>query len=129
MIPVLIALGAAGLAGHHVIKRRSNGKPMSPDREKIFNELMATAIDPAKLRGTADVFEKEGLKVQAQALRKRAALREQTPELKKQRRFAFRKAMGSTDPVAVEGMAKVHEEVGAWGAAAALRQHAKNLKA
>lgn len=126
MLIPLIALGLGGFFGHKEYKKF---KANTPERKALYTKLMNTPSDPAELRRIANTFEKEGLKKQANMLRKRALLRELPPSLKAARQAAFKKAMNSKDPAAIEAVAKAHEEVGAEGAAQALRVQAETLKA
>jgi hypothetical protein len=124
MIPVIIAGGIAYWGYKRFIK-----KGMSPDRAKIYNEAMRSMADPAKLRSLADTFAKEGLTKPAEMLRKRAALREAPDSLKAARRTVFKKAMNSDNPDGILAVAKAHEDLGATGAADALRAQAEVVRA
>ncbi len=123
LIPVL-AIGAGWLA----YKKWIN-KGMTPERKQIFDAAMSSIVDTAKLRALADSFEKEGLRGEADLLRKRALLREAPADVKAARRQAFRKAMGSDNANAILEVAKAHEQVGAMGAAEELKQRAANVAA
>jgi hypothetical protein len=89
---------------------------------------MKSLSDPVKLRKLADVFDKEGCKHEAGNLRKKADNMELPPDVKKARRQAYKKALKSKDPVAVEKMANAFQTQGSPGAAASLRKYAAGLK-
>lgn len=124
MIPVILAIGGGAYLASHLFKK----KGMNPDREKVYQEAMKNLRDGTKLRTLADAFDKEGLTQEADMLRKRAALREQPEPVKKARREAFKKAMGSTDKTGVLKMSEEYKNLGATGAAEALRVYAETLK-
>lgn len=119
--------GVAALAGLVLWRARARGK-MTPQRKVIYETSMRSLKNPADLQTLAAAFEKVGLKTEADALRARAALRAVPEEVKAARRDAFRKAMSSTDPVAVNKLADAFEGVGATGAAKQLRDYAAGLK-
>jgi hypothetical protein len=123
LIPVLLA------GGSWLAYRRFFNKGMTPDRKKIYDAAIVSMQEPVKLRALADTFEKEGLRGEADMLRKRAALREAPPAVKAARRMAFKKAMGSDNPDAILEVAKAHEALGAMGAAAELKLRAANVSA
>jgi ATP-dependent DNA ligase len=128
MLP-LIPIVVIGLAGLGVWKVRSKKGVMTKERQAIFETAMRVLQDPDKLRQLADAYQKEGLKAQADLLRKRADLRELPPDVKEGRRDAFRKGMASTNIAEIEKLAAMFEKETATGAAKALRDHAKALKA
>lgn len=129
MIPLLPAaiFGLAVLGASKAHKAFKNKGKLTQEREDIFNSAMRMLEDPEKLRGLADAYEKEGLRAHADLLRKRAALRELPPEVKKARGDAYRKGMNSTDEVKVRKLADLFEAQGAVGAANKLREHADAL--
>lgn len=101
---------------------------LTPEREKVYLAALADLHDPVELRKLADVFEKNGLGVEATMLRRRADLRGQTAEQKQARREAYDKGMASSDVVAVERLADAFESITATGAAMALRKHAADVR-
>ncbi|MGA7119354.1 MAG: hypothetical protein WBY94_04610 [Polyangiaceae bacterium] len=101
---------------------------LTPEREKVYKAALAELHVPSELRKLADVFEAQGLAVEATMLRRRADLREQTPEQKRARRDAFDKGLASEDVGAVERLADAFESITATGAAKALRKHAEDVR-
>ena len=74
LIPV--GLTVAGLAGTIVYRKKVLKKGvLTPERRQVFSGAMAKIMEPEKLRELAARFESEGLKKQAEILRKRAKLR------------------------------------------------------
>lgn len=112
---------------------RPGKKPLSPavaaERKAIFEGAMNDLADPVRLRALADTFAGEGMKVEADFLRKRANLKELPDATQQARRAAFRKAMTSHDPDAVRAVAKAFRREGALGAARDLETYARGLKA
>jgi hypothetical protein len=128
MFPLLIPAVIVGLGGGAwwaVAKRKS---PMTPERKKVFEEALKSLKDVKKLRALADGFEKEGLKEEADLLRKRANLKDLPADQKSARKVAFRKALDSKNPDAIEKMAGAFHRQGATGSAARLRQHAAAVR-
>lgn len=126
LIPV--GLTVAGLAGTIVYRKKVLKKGvLTPERRQVFSGAMAKIMEPEKLRELAARFESEGLKKQAEILRKRAKLRSLPPEVENRRREIYRKTLTLKDPKKVEEIAKDFENEGATGAAAELRSYAKVL--
>lgn len=126
LIPV--GLTVAGLAGTIVYRKKVLKKGvLTPERRQVFSGAMAKIMEPEKLRELAARFESEGLKKQAEILRKRAKLRSLPPEVENRRREIYRKTLTLKDPKKVEEIAKDFENEGATGAAAELRSYAKAL--
>lgn len=125
LLPLLV-LGLAGGAAY-AVSRKPQQSEMTPDRQIIFETAMNSVADPTKLKALADVFESQGLKEQAELLRKRAALRTMPPDVKEGRREAFQAGMASQNPESIMKLADSFEAEGALGAASALREYAKGL--
>jgi len=125
-IPVFI-VGLATAAYVRAGKRTAKGV-LTPEREAVLKAALETVQDPAKLRSLADVYEKEGLKDEAELLRKRAKLRELPKAVKDARQAAFRETLKSKDPVAVRRVAAAFRKEGCTGAAAKLEEYAKGLE-
>jgi len=126
LLPIIViglGVGAFRQAG----KRAKTEGVLTPQRQQVFEQAMQGKRDPAELRDLARAFRAQGLPGPAELLEKRAKLRELSPELTLQRRAAFKKAMTSQDPAAVNHMADLFEREGALGAAAKLRQYAAGL--
>ena len=128
MIP-FVPLLVAGLAGLGIWRHKRKKGQLTPERKAIFETALRVLEDPDKLRQLADAYDKEGLKAEAILLRKRADLREMPPDVKEGRRDAFRKGMASTNVADIEKLAEIFEKETATGAALALRNHAKAVKA
>lgn len=126
---MIFPLVVAGLGGWFGVNEFKKWRAYTPERKAMFEKAMNSPMDPGQLRAMADSFERDGLKKQAIALRKRASLREAPDSVKAKRREVFKKAMQSTDPRAIESVAKAHEEIGAVGAASALKIQAETLRA
>lgn len=124
IIPIALGVGAMGAAWWKVKNRKPK---MTPARKRIYTEALRSLKDPAKLKVLADEFEKEGLKHEAEMLRKRAALRAKPEVLKKEHAEAFRKGMASTNPEGVNKLANAFAKTGALAAASRLKQYAKGL--
>lgn len=125
LVPIAF-LGMASLAGYRAHKRQKR-QALTPERKRIYEAALQTLKDPEKLRRLADEFETQGLKAQAELLRKRASIRELPEDLKKARRDAFKAAMRSKNQPAVLKLAEAYDAEGATGAAAALRTYAAGL--
>lgn len=126
--PLILVVGGAVAYAH---RERSTSSPlngqMTAARSTVLHHALHTEQPPEKLRALAAAFEGENLPQYGAMLRQRAALREQPKELYQARKRVFRKAMSSTDSHAVRLVANAHEQVGAHGAAAALRHYADAL--
>ena len=126
IVPSIIA----GLATVAIIKNRNSTKGvMTPERTIVYETALSKLKDSVKLHQLADAFESEGLRPQANVLRKRAALRDLPREVREARRTVFRKAMSSTDATAVKQIANAYRADGATGAADALDKYAAGLTA
>lgn len=123
LIPVVALAVGGGLA----YKRAKAKKGMTPERQKIFQSALKNVTDPVKLENLAKQYDKEGLRAYGDELRKRAKLRAMPPEQQKARDTAFRKALSSTDPAAVQRVARAFHKEGAYGAAKHLNDYAKGL--
>ena len=125
----MTTIGIGALIASAVLKKKD--KVMDPkvaaDRRAIY-EATLNSKDPIKLRKMAAVFRQQGCTVEADMLDKRVALAEATPEVKKERREAFRKGMRSQDPLKVRALADAFDEIGATGAAADLHRYASGLE-
>jgi hypothetical protein len=102
---------------------------LTPRRKLIYKRAMETVSDPDEIRTLAKAFEEEGLRGQAEMLRKRAKLRELPLSKQETRRIAFRKSMACDDPDVILKMALAFQDEGALDAAKALRDHAEAVQA
>lgn len=100
---------------------------MTAARQEVYDQAMASLADPAKLRTLANAFQKEGLTYEATMLRKRAALRELPPDVKKGRQEVYKQALRSTDKEAIAKVANAFEREGALGSAQKLREYLAGL--
>lgn len=128
LLPIIVVT-LIGTAYHQSNKKDvQNVKgQMTPARQHLFETAYNEYRDPDKLRKLAKTYRDNGLPGPATLLEKRAALRELPEEVQIARRAAFRKAMSSTNPQAVNTLANVFEGQGAIGAAAALRKYAASI--
>lgn len=127
MLP-LLPLAIGGLVGVSWWAQKHRKGGMTAERKILLDTLINTPQTPATLKTMADAFEKQGLKPQAEMLRKRAALRELPDDVKERRKQVFRDAMASQDPAAVLKVAAAFDKEGYTGNAAALRTYAAGLK-
>lgn len=141
LIPVIIgALAAGGLYKKYKSKQTAMAAPqpaalhgerngiLTPDRQVVYEVAMNEVSDPAKLNGAAAVFAGEGLKDQADMLRKKARLRALPPEIKAQRKEVWRKALQSKDKAALLQFADALHGEGCWGAEEHIRNIANGVK-
>ena len=130
LLPILVL---SLIGGGYYVKTKKDNVPskgtMTPERVLIFETALNQVKESDKLRNLAKAFREQGLGPQADMLEKRANLRDLPSEVKAGRREAFRKAMASSDPVAVENMVALLKKEGAAGAADKLSEHAKALRA
>lgn len=103
-------------------------KALTPAREQLFKSAMRSRGTPESFRGLADQFEKYGLPIEANLLRKRAASREMPPEDLEKRKNVIRAAFSCTDPAKVLGFADVCEGEGMTTTAGKLRKYAATLQ-
>jgi hypothetical protein len=110
-----------GIVAHQMTKPKAE---MTPRRALIYTRAMESIKTPADLNQLADSFASEGLHVQANMLRKRAALRNLPPAIAAQRRLIFRKAMCSDNAQAIRNVGSQFAEQGSTDAAKMLFAHA-----
>lgn len=101
---------------------------MTEERVKIFQQALEEK-DETKILKLANEFEKAGCLLEADYLRKRAALKNLPPETKARNKAVLKKALASTDPVAVAKVAEAFKKVGAAGTAEKLAARVETLKA
>lgn len=127
-VAVFGALLAAKPRGAPVVS-----KQVEAQRRYIYNDAMtAKDMTPERLRKLAIQYQAQGMPAEADMLIRRAVLRETNaanPKLREARADALRKAFASTNVDAIRHMANVHQEMGALGAAAGLRELAAGLEA
>lgn len=124
----LIPIAIGGLVAGAWWKTKHK-KGLTPERKVIYETALESMKDPKELRGLADQFETQGLKPEAEMLRKRAALKELPDEVKDARKAALQQGLSSNDPAKVEGLANEFAKTGSTGAATSLRKYAEGLKA
>lgn len=128
--PMGAGLGALlGGAVAHASQDTQFAGEMTPARRIIFAKAMESISDPKELRALADAFASQGLKAEAEMLKKRAALRELPEEKQLAYRDAFRRAMASDDSEAIETLSDAFLHAGALRAARALKDHANAVRA
>jgi hypothetical protein len=102
---------------------------LTPKRKLIFQRAMETIKDPKDLVKIADAFAAEGLKDEALALRKRAKLRGLSKEERDKRSYAYKKAMSSDNPEAIDKLADAFLHDSSFTAARNLKEHANAVRA
>jgi hypothetical protein len=117
---VILAYGA--------YKKSSSKGVLTPEREAAYKSALENLKVPEALRKLANVYEAEGLEIEASMLRRRADLHAQPRNTKKAHREAYDKGMASSDVEAVERLADAFESMTATGSAAALRRHAADVR-
>jgi hypothetical protein len=130
MLPLVYpaAVGVMSLLAYLKVKKSKKGV-FTPERKAVYETALNELTDPVALRKLADAFDKEGLKAQADMLRKRAALQELPDDVKAGRQAVFRQGMASTNIPEILKLADDFEKQGSPVAAADLRKHAAGLKA
>lgn len=123
-----VALAASGVGGYYLYKSRKYSLAMTPERIKVYEQALSSLKDAKKLRVLADEFEKAGCAREAEHLRKRAALRELSPEEKKVNQNRYRAAMALASSAKVAAEADHFQGIGADGAAKNLRTRAEALR-
>jgi len=115
-----------------LVANRMNGAPkgeMTAQRKLAYERAMQSIKSPQDLKTLADSFAGEGLHAEAAMLRKRASLRELSPEVAEQRRDALRRGMASDNPAAIRELASQFAAVGSTDAAKTLLAHAAAVEA
>ena len=126
LIPILII----GLAGGAAWKVSTNKKGiMTNDRRKIYQAAMSSnpPLPADQYLTLAAAYDNEGLPTYGDALRKRAALLNLSPEVKATRKAAIQKILGSADSTVARVAANICENDGAYGSAKTLRDYADAL--
>ena len=130
---MLIELGIAGLLTLATWRAMQPKQGiMTPQMRAIFQHALSKAdppVDGPSLLKLADIFDELGLGAYSEVLRKRAALRSRSPELKAMHRAAYRKAKSSQDALQVRVAANAFEGLGMTAIAADLRNYAASLDA
>lgn len=119
---------AAGLALAAMSAPDGEKGVMTEERKKLYDLMMLSEEDAAKIEKVAEAFDKEELKVHADLLRARAALRRLTPEAAKKREEWFYRALCSSKPDKVETLAATYKQEGAIIAYKTLSMHVKALR-
>jgi hypothetical protein len=102
---------------------------LTPKRKLIFQRAMESVKEPNELRTLAAAYESQGLKSEGLMLRKRAALRELPEDVQVRRRTAYRQAMSSDNPKAIDGVADAFMQESAYTAARNIHDHANAVRA
>lgn len=119
---------AAGLALAAMSHPEAEKGVFTAERKALFERAMQSEGDPEKIEKLAEAFEHEELRVQAELLRQRAALRRLPPEQVKKREQWFYRALCSSKPEAVDKLAEQYKNEGAIVAYRVLRDHAAALR-
>ncbi|MDE2020829.1 MAG: hypothetical protein KGJ13_10880 [Patescibacteria group bacterium] len=109
-------------------KRSGNTPKLEGERKNVYDNAIEYLTDPEKLRKLADAFEKEGYKMEATMLRKRADLRGMSDEKKKQNREILEKADKSENISALKKLAEAFDAITATGSAARVRKRIEFLE-
>ncbi len=128
-VPLLAVLGVTGVGGVVAYKRSKSKKKITDERKRVFEHALKTLKDPQRLRSLAATFDKEGLRLEAKELRKRANVIDAPKATKAAREAVFKKALTSKDPVAVKKTASAFHNQGYYDAAKKLRAYAAGLTA
>jgi len=131
-IPIVVL----SLCGVAIVKKTSqkeieNTKTktfMNGERKAVYDSALHSLREPEKLLILATVFEEQGLKNEAWTLRQRARLRALPVEVKQARRRAYKTAMASTNPDAIEKVADAFEKDFCFDAANKLRDYAQDVR-
>lgn len=123
-VPVIIILLGCGA----YLRRDKEKGVMTPERTKIFNAALAGGMqDPDNLDKLAATFAGQGLKEQAELLRRRATLKRLPNEIKLARRNVWRKAIKSKNKSAMQRLAAAYDHEGCTCAAMRLREIASGI--
>jgi hypothetical protein len=132
--PAIVPVGIAGAVygGYKLLRTSFGGEGwsscMTPERVRIYQQAVAELKDPAKLRGLADMFEQTGCAREAEHLRKRARLRDRTPDERRADKARYKAAMSSSDVREIEKAVSYFQGIGADGCVRHLRLRIKALK-
>lgn len=129
MIPIDPLTATIGFLCWMAFRKQSGTQfgQMTAEREEVFNNAMQFLTDPNRLNNLAEEFQKEGLKVQAFLMHKRAEWRARPPEVQQEHNKIFDKAMKSENIKAILNVAKSFEVMTATIKAKQLREHAKAI--
>jgi hypothetical protein len=102
---------------------------MTPARQDYFERSMRLKAPREHFEKIASIFDKQGLGVEAEMLRRRGRAREAAPEVHDKRREVIRKAFESGDPDVMERVADVAEtKLGMTISAGKLREVALGIR-
>jgi len=120
---VEMAFGGLVLLAWRKVRGR---KGMTKERRDIYLAALEHLADPKALRELADGYEKDGMPIEAEMLRKRADLRAMPREKWENFRSLCERAIQKPDsnPQALEEMASAFDAMTATGTAAKLRKRA-----
>ena len=126
--PVTIGLGVAVWLA---MRKQSNTQfgVMTIEREEMYRNALEYLKDPARLEALAVEFTREGLKLQATMLRKRAEWYGRSTDQKATHDAIFAKAMASVNVQGILGVAQAFENMSATLKAKRLRDHAAEVNA
>jgi len=124
--PTTIGLGIALWLGFRKQQNTQFGV-LTPEREEVYRNALEFLTDPMKLNELAEHYQREGLKVQAAMLKKRAEWRGRSTPVKAQHEHIFNQAMQSENVHAILACAEAFEKMTATVKAKQLRDRAKAL--
>jgi transcriptional regulator of met regulon len=127
MFQVIIPAAVVAAIYSYLRKPKDYGV-MTEERTKVYRAALSGAVKEAEaLDELAGAFAHQGLKEQANLLRKRAKLRRLPDETKKLRREVFRQALESKNRDGILVLANAYEQEGCTAAASRLREVASGL--
>jgi len=119
---------AAGLALAAMSAPESEKGVMTEERQKLYDLMMISEENAAKIEKVAEAFDAEELPIHADLLRARAALRRLSPSAAREREQWFYRALCSGKPDAVDKLAAQYKAEGAIMAYRTLKDHAAALR-
>jgi hypothetical protein len=124
-----LGLGAAtGLALAAMSAPDSPKGQLTPERKALYERAMASVESSERLEQIAAAFAEEGLDAHAELLRRKAKLRQLSPENARARGLTFLRGLASSNVEAVDRLAANYQAEGSIVAAKALRRHADALR-
>jgi len=126
LVPVVV--GGLVLVATYKVSTSQKGV-LTKERLKIYNAALnrIPALPPEQMRVLADTYDSQGLSKCADVLRKRADVRDLSPEKKLIRQQAIQKIMSSNDSHVIRVAAQAFEAEASFGTAKTLRDLADAL--
>jgi hypothetical protein len=121
---VFIPIAAIAIWRWHANKKNIG---LTPERQAIYSTYMTLVKDPVKLNKMADIFDKGGMKIQADNLRARANLPKVGEDVCVKREEVFRNAFNLKNPKHVMQVAGEFEKRGLGNSSKLLQEYATGL--